>query len=185
MIENGETWDRLGLSKSGLARFLRVAQTAVGVRGDVDVLLSGDRMLRQLNKRFRGKDKATDVLSFPAPKEFGGEHAGDLAISLDTAKKQADEYGHTLRVEVRVLLLHGLLHIGGMDHEADKGEMATREAELRKALRLPKGLIGRVEGKVPGREAAAAGCAAMTRRDQGNRGRQAGRRAGRKMKVAT
>jgi probable rRNA maturation factor len=86
------------------------------------------------------------VLSFPAPKEFAGGYAGDLAISLDTAKKQADAYGHSLRDEVRVLLLHGLLHLSGMDHEADGGEMAALEAVLRAALRLPDGLIERVEG---------------------------------------
>ena len=108
---DAEPWRALGLSRSGLSRFLRVAQAAVGLRGEVDVLLAGDRTLRRLNRTFRGKDKATDVLSFPAPKEFGGDHAGDLAISLDTAKKQAEEYGHTLRDEVRVLLLHGLLHL--------------------------------------------------------------------------
>jgi probable rRNA maturation factor len=70
-------------------------------------------------------------------------HGGDLAISLDTAKRQAEEHGHTLRDEVRVLLLHGLLHLSGMDHETDRGEMALRESVLRAKLRLPNGLIAR------------------------------------------
>jgi probable rRNA maturation factor len=139
-------WSGLELSRAGLSRFLRAAQTAVGLRGEVDVLLAGDRTLRRLNREFRGKDKATDVLSFPAAADFAQEHAGDLAISLETARRQAEEHGHSLRDEVRVLLLHGLLHLAGMDHEADGGEMAEREAELRARLRLPSGLIARVEG---------------------------------------
>jgi probable rRNA maturation factor len=138
-------WRAVGLSRAGLSGFVRRAQAAVGLQGEVDVLLAGDRTLRRLNREFRGKDKATDVLSFPAPAEFGGEHAGDLAISLETAGRQAAEHGHSLRDEVRVLLLHGLLHLSGMDHEVDDGEMAEREGVLRKALRLPDGLIARVE----------------------------------------
>jgi len=111
------------------------------------VLLADDRTLRRLNREFRGKDKATDVLSFPVVGEIADEFAGDLAISLDTAKRQATAHGHTLREEVRVLLLHGLLHLDGMDHETDGGEMAAKEAQLRKRLRLPNGLIARVSAK--------------------------------------
>jgi probable rRNA maturation factor len=146
-----EPWRTLGLSKSGLTRFVREAQRMVGLVGSVDVLLADDRTLRRLNRDFRGKDKATDVLSFPAAEDFGGEFAGrfagDLAISVETAARQAKEHGHSLRDEVRVLLLHGVLHLSGMDHEVDRGEMAAREAELRERLRLKSGLIERVEGK--------------------------------------
>jgi probable rRNA maturation factor len=131
------------LSVSGLTRFLNRARTAVGVRGAVDVLLSDDSTLRELNKNFRGKDKPTDVLSFPAPSAFTTKHAGDLAVSLDTAARQATTYGHTLSDEVRILLLHGLLHLSGEDHETDNGKMAAREAILRHALRLPPTLIER------------------------------------------
>lgn len=141
----------LGLSRSGLARFVRESQRAVGLAGSVDVLLTDDRTLRRLNRDFRGKDKATDVLSFPAAEEFRAEFAGDLAISVETAARQAREQGHSLRDEVRVLLLHGLLHLNGMDHETDRGEMATREAELRERLRLTRGLIARVEGETANR----------------------------------
>lgn len=144
---DADPWSAVGLSRGGLTRFLRRAQEAVGLVGGVDVLLAGDTRLRRLNREFRGKDKATDVLSFPAAEQFAGEHAGDLAISLDTAKRQAREHGHSLRDEVRVLLLHGLLHLSGMDHETDRGEMAEREAELREELRLPSGLIARVEAQ--------------------------------------
>jgi probable rRNA maturation factor len=143
-LTDGEAWQALGLSRAGLARFLRTAQTAVGLRGEVSVLLTGDRVLRRLNREWRGKDKATDVLSFPAPQEMAGVFAGDLAVSLETAKRQGVAYGNDLRDEVRVLLLHGLLHLAGMDHEVDGGEMAAREAELRKRLRMRSGLIARV-----------------------------------------
>jgi probable rRNA maturation factor len=130
-------------AKSGLTRFLRRALQAVGLDGEVDVLLTTDAEIRRLNRTFRGKNKATDVLSFPAPREIAQEHAGDLAISLDTAAQQAESFGHSLDAEVRILLLHGLLHLAGMDHEIDRGEMAKRESELRKELKLPVTLIER------------------------------------------
>ena len=152
----GETnpWLKLGLSPSGLGRFLRVAQRAAGLPGEVHVLLAGDATLRRLNRTFRGKDKATDVLSFPAAMHEGNEAAGiagDLAISLETAARQAARFGHSLRDEVRVLLLHGTLHLAGFDHEADHGEMAAREEELRRELRLPASLIERTAAKPPKR----------------------------------
>lgn len=134
--------DRTGLSKSGLARFLNRARAAADLQGEVDVLLSDDATLRRLNKTFRGKNKPTDVLSFPAA-ENGQHVAGDLAISLETAARQATAYGHSLRDEVRILLLHGILHLSGLDHEIDSGEMATREAALRRELHLPTTLIER------------------------------------------
>jgi probable rRNA maturation factor len=136
-----------GLSTSGLSRFLNRARAAVGLKAEVDVLLADDPTLRQLNKSFRGKNKPTDVLSFPSPSEFAKRHAGDLAISLDTAARQAAAYGHTLRDEVRILLLHGLLHLSGEDHETDNGEMAAREALLRRELKLPATLIERTTSK--------------------------------------
>ena len=139
------SFELTGLSKSGLARFLNRARVAVGLVGDVDVLLTSDAEVKRLNKAFRGKNKATDVLSFPAPEE-AEDVAGDIAISLETALKQAGEHGHTLRDEVRVLMLHGLLHLDGEDHETDAGEMATRELALRVELGLGSGLIERVVG---------------------------------------
>jgi len=145
--DDADRWTAVGLSRTGLARFVREAQRAVGLAGAVDVLLAGDATLRRLNRQFRGKDKPTDVLSFPVTEMLTEEHAGDLAISLETATRQAREHGHALRDEVRVLLLHGLLHLSGMDHEMDRGEMAAREAELRASLRLPSGLIARAENK--------------------------------------
>jgi probable rRNA maturation factor len=148
--DKANPWQELGLSPSGLGRFLSAAQKAVGLPGAVDVLLADDVTLKRLNKTFRGKNKATDVLSFPAGattvffgEPDGPELAGDLAISLETAARQAAQHGHSLRDEVRVLLLHGVLHLAGFDHEADSGEMAEREAELRRKLGMETGLIAR------------------------------------------
>ena len=132
-----------GLSAPVLTAFLRRARLATGLRGHVDVLLTTDATLRRLNRDFRGKNKATDVLSFPAPPAFADQHAGDLAISLETAARQAATYDHPLAAEVKILLLHGLLHLTGLDHETDQGEMANREALLRAELRLPLTLIER------------------------------------------
>ena len=137
------------LSKPGLTRFLNRAREAAGIQGDVEVLLTNDAEMKRLNRSFRGKNKATDVLSFPAANEISMTHAGDLAISLDTASRQAEDFGHSLRDEVRILLLHGLLHLAGFDHETDTGEMAEREAELRKRLKLPVTLIERASGAKP------------------------------------
>jgi probable rRNA maturation factor len=131
------------LSKSGLARFINRARSLVGLRAGVEVLLTSDAEIKRLNRTFRRKNKPTDVLSFPAPAEIADRQAGDLAVSLDTAARQAAEHGHSLRDEVRILLLHGLLHLAGEDHEADSGEMASRETSLRRQLRLPTGLIER------------------------------------------
>jgi probable rRNA maturation factor len=131
------------LSAPTLTRFLNRARAAIGLRGAVDVLLTTDRTLRQLNRSFRGKDQPTDVLSFPAPPAFAKKHAGDLAISIETAARQAKAFAHPTQDEVKILILHGLLHLAGEDHETDKGEMATREATLRRELHLPSTLIER------------------------------------------
>jgi len=108
------------------------------------VLLTSDAAIRRLNRRFRGKNKATDVLSFPAEAGFGAEKiAGDLAISVPTARRQGTACGHSLATELKVLILHGLLHLAGYDHESDSGRMARRERLLRGRLGLPMGLIER------------------------------------------
>lgn len=127
-----------------LNRFLALAQTTVRLRGLVSVLLTSDAEIRRLNRQFRGKNKATDVLSFPAGGPAAGEIAGDLAISVPTARRQAAGQGHSLAIEIKVLMLHGLLHLAGYDHEADQGQMARRERLLRARLNLPQGLIERV-----------------------------------------
>jgi probable rRNA maturation factor len=138
-------------SARSLARFLREAQVAAKVRSEVTVFLTTDAEIRRLNRRFRGKDKATDVLSFAADGPAAKEVAGDLAISVPTALRQASERRHSLSTEIKVLMLHGVLHLAGFDHEADDGEMARRERLLRARLRLPQGLIERVAKVRPAR----------------------------------
>ena len=130
------------LRKPDLARFLKTAQKAAGLSGEVTVLLADDARLKQLNRTFRHKNKPTDVLSFPAG-ENAEDIAGDLAVSVETAARQAAEHGHTLDEELRILILHGVLHLAGHDHEADKGEMRSLESNLRAKLKLPAGLIER------------------------------------------
>jgi probable rRNA maturation factor len=132
-----------------LARFLKDAQAAVRLHGRVSVLLATDKAIRRLNRQFRSIDKATDVLSFPAAEFFQDRKtnkekvAGDLAISVSTARRQAAEQDHTLATELKVLILHGLLHLAGYDHDTDTGQMARRERNLRARLGLPQGLIER------------------------------------------
>lgn len=133
------------LDRTRLSRYLLRARRAVGLDGQVDVLLTDDKTIKRLNRDFRGKNKATDVLSFPAG-DFVEGLAGDLAVSLDTAARQARRFGLTLEEEVKTLLLHGILHLAGYDHEVDNGEMAEEEQRLRAKLRLPSSLIARVEG---------------------------------------
>jgi probable rRNA maturation factor len=115
-----------------------VAQTA-GRGHAVTCLIADDRQLRELNRQFRRKDYATDVLSFPSANGAPGE----LAISLDRAAAQAAEFGHTVEEELRILILHGVLHLSGMDHETDSGQMARAESRWRKRFGLPAGLVER------------------------------------------
>jgi len=158
-------------SARALGRFLGEAQMAVRLTGAVSVLLTTDAGIKRLNRRFRGKNKATDVLSFPAASSpasqkvnesashrnggpAGERVCGDLAISVDTARRQAAEQGHALAAELKVLMLHGLLHLAGYDHETDDGHMARRERALRGKLGLPLGLIERAsagEGRASSR----------------------------------
>ncbi len=150
-----------------LSRFLSCAAQAIGLNGEVSVLLTGDERIRSLNREFRGKDKSTDVLSFPAAPAFAaGRHAGDLAISLNTASRQAVEHGHGLQTEVKILMLHGLLHLSGLDHESDSGQMARREARLRKQFDLPRGLIARGSPVERNSSRKAAGSPATAKRSQ-------------------
>jgi probable rRNA maturation factor len=108
-----------------------------------DCLLTSDAELRRLNAAFRGKDEATDVLSFPAAGP--GDSIGDIAISSQRARAQARRFGHETETEVRILMLHGVLHLMGMDHEADSGRMARAEKRWRARLKLPEGLIERAD----------------------------------------
>jgi probable rRNA maturation factor len=132
-----------GASERALARFARRAQRAAGVRGEVSVLLTSSRAVRGLNRRFRGVDKPTDVLSFPPLPGLAGRFAGDIVICGDIAARNARRLRHSTAGELKVLILHGMLHLAGYDHEHDRGEMARREERLRRELGLRDGLIGR------------------------------------------
>jgi probable rRNA maturation factor len=134
-----------------IERFARKLQIEVARGRAFDCLITGDAELRRLNRDYRGKDYPTDVLSFPAgpvaaPARAGGpgpSPLGDLAISALRARSQARDFGHTTEDEVRILMLHGVLHLLGMDHEADAGRMARAEKRWRARLRLPGSLIER------------------------------------------
>lgn len=132
-----------GLSKSSLLRFVAEVRRVARLPKPVNVLLTGDEELRRLNREFRGKDKSTDVLSFPPAKVAGELFAGDLAISVPTAARNAKPLGHSTAAEVKILVLHGVLHLAGYDHEKDDGRMARKEVQLRRKLELPVGLIER------------------------------------------
>lgn len=138
---------RAALRRRAIGDFLARAVKAAELEGDISVLLTGDEEIRRLNREFRHKDKATDVLSFPAAQVNGhGAVAGDLAISVETAAREAEWRGHSLDVELKVLLLHGVLHLAGWDHESDSGEMSEKEEALRVELGLREGLISRAHG---------------------------------------
>ena len=115
--------------------------TAEVVHRPFHCIVTADAELRSLNRRFRGKDAATDVLAFPDAS--ASESIGDVAVSYDRAKAQASEHGHTIQEEVSILILHGALHLAGHDHETDNGQMESVEAEWREKLALPAGLIQR------------------------------------------
>lgn len=139
-----------GLSEASLARFVTRARRGAGLRGDVNVLVTTSTAVRGLNRRFRDKDKPTDVLSFPAESPRKAQQAppslaGDVAISADIAAKNAARLGHSPAVEIKILALHGILHLAGFDHERDNGQMARKEAKLRAALGLPSALIERTQ----------------------------------------
>jgi probable rRNA maturation factor len=158
-----------------LSRFLAEAQKAVRLRGQVNVLLTSDAGIRRLNRQFRGKNKATDVLSFPAMQVPGAVLlAGDLAVSIETALKQSRQQGHPLATELKVLILHGLLHLAGYDHETDDGQMARRERVLRGKLGLPQGLIERAGLQRAGRASSSPTHATEKRRMDGAPGLSGG-----------
>jgi probable rRNA maturation factor len=111
----------------------------------VGIALVSDAAMRRLNRDYRRLDYTTDVLSFPADGRPGPGFVplGDLAIALGVARRQAREHGHALRTELRVLALHGLLHLLGYDHDTDRGQMQRLEERLRRRAGLPSGLIAR------------------------------------------
>ena len=168
-------------SARALSRFATKAQRALGLRGEVNIYVTSSREMQELNRRYRRKNEPTDVLSFPSG--VPGV-AGDVAISLEIAAASAVDIGHSLATEVKVLILHGLLHLAGYDHEKDNGEMLARETAMRQELKLPVGLIERAHAaaaekahapKVVAKKAAAA--KSRTARKRSGPSKRGGRRA--------
>ena len=124
-----------------LRKFAETLQHEIAGGRSFTCLIARDADLQRLNHQFLGKDYPTDVLSFPSGARDG--FLGELAISLDRACIQAAEHNHNLEDELRILILHGILHLMGMDHERDRGRMRRVETRWRKAFHLPQGLIER------------------------------------------
>ena len=139
---------KIKIETAPVRAFSRLLQSAVSEAADkhFSVAFISDRRMKQLNELFRGENSTTDVLSFPhEPEDFELPAAdsqlptvflGDIVISVEQAQKQASENGLTLEGEIRQLILHGLLHLCGYDHETDSGEMNARELELRESLKI-------------------------------------------------
>lgn len=132
---------------TALARWLERAAPR-RARGLVSIALVSDAEIRRLNRRYRGVDRVTDVLAFPASPPAAGQRPGrwvlgDIAIATGQARRQARRLGHRYADELRVLALHGLLHLLGYDHDHDDGRMARAEQRLGRRAGLAAGLLGR------------------------------------------
>ena len=132
------------IPSDGLGRWL-ASIAPRRTRGSLTVALVSDARMRALNRRYRGKDYATDVLSFPAEtnRSRPGSHLGEIVIARGVARRQARAAGHAGPEELRILALHGLLHLLGYDHERDKGQMARLERRLRRKGGLREALTER------------------------------------------
>jgi len=135
-----------GLRRGSLQTFARRLRDRVAPGREFLCLITGDGELQRLNRQFLGKDYPTDVLSFPAATDppTATSPLGEIAISADRATDQARACGHSVDDEIRILMLHGILHLLGMDHERDQGAMSRAETRWRKEFGLPLGLIERV-----------------------------------------
>ena len=132
MIEAVNRQRKTRIDTKAWESFAEKAAAAIGNGGSTaTIAFVSDKAIRQLNQQFRNVDKPTDVLSFPAGEET---NLGDIAISVDTAAAQAKENGLSFETEIAQLILHGLLHLCGYDHETDHGEMNRIEVRLRKKL---------------------------------------------------
>ncbi len=134
------------LDRNGIGQFVTVLSDRLLRGRRFACLITTDAELQRLNRTFRRRDYATDVLSFPASPTGGlpESYLGDIAISWQKAREQAREFGHGIEIEIQVLMLHGALHLAGMDHETDGGRMSRAEKRWRRVLGLPAGLIERV-----------------------------------------
>ena len=131
MIEVVNRQRRLQIDTRAWSNFATKALAAIGKNKSATIAFVSDKKIRELNRQFRGIDKATDVLSFPSDES---DELGDVAVSVDTAATQAKESGLKFDEEIAQLILHGLLHLSGYDHETDNGEMNRLELSLRRKL---------------------------------------------------
>ena len=131
MVEVVNRQRRLQLDTEAWSSFAAKALNAIGKDKSATIAFVSDNKIRTLNRQFRGVDKATDVLSFPADEKL---NLGDIAVSVDTAAVQAKDNGLSFENEIAQLILHGLLHLCGYDHETDNGEMNRFELRLRRRL---------------------------------------------------
>jgi len=122
-----------------IAKYLTISK-------DIELIITDDSDIKSINKEYRGVDKSTDVLSFPL-QDLEFMPLGSIVISIDSAKKAANEYNHSLDSEISLLFTHGVLHLLGYDHEIDNGEMRKKEQEIVEYFNLPKSLIVRVMGE--------------------------------------
>lgn len=125
---------RVKFRQREVAAFVKLLQRQVARGQEIDVCVVSDAVIRRFNRQYRHKDSATDVLSFPPC---------DLMVSAETARRQARRLGHSLEAEMKVLALHGALHLMGHDHERDRGRMARLERRWRRKLGLPHALAER------------------------------------------
>jgi probable rRNA maturation factor len=135
-----------GEEKRALRAFARTISSRIAGRRAFTCVISDDKELRELNRNFLGHDHATDVLSFlgeQSDEDTADHDLGEIIISIERAEVQAAEFGHNRIAEIQILMLHGLLHLTGMDHEHDRGEMAEAEDKWRSELGLPTALISR------------------------------------------
>lgn len=131
---------KLRLQDRQIEAFLAALSQAEAPGREVAVLVASDDFVRRANRRFRGKKGSTDVLSFPDGEDG---RLGDILISAARAERQAGEHGHSVENEVKILILHGFLHLLGYDHQTDSGQMARTEKRLRGKYGLENGLIER------------------------------------------
>ena len=132
---------KIPIDRAGFDLFTETLLTSVpeALGKELSIVFISDRRMKELNKFFRDKDSTTDVLSFPHETDdfdTDADNLGDIVISVEQAQKQAEENGLTLENEIKQLILHGLLHLCGYDHETDSGEMNARELELRETLKI-------------------------------------------------
>lgn len=135
---------RIAFDEKDFDRFIQSIGRLVARGKEFAIVIGSDQSLRDANRRFRGKRGATDVLSFP---DGESGRLGDILISAAQAAKQAGRFGHNVEDELKILALHGLLHLLGYDHETDDGQMRRAEKRWRRKLGLPHSLIGRGAGE--------------------------------------